>query len=288
MAAKSLDTVRTVAALRERVRAWRAEGLSVGLVPTMGGLHEGHASLARASAAACDRTIATLFVNPRQFENPADLERYPRSEATDAALLAASGATLLFAPPPEVMYPPGFATTVSVRGPSEGLCGAARPGHFDGVSTVVTKLLLQAGADRAFFGEKDYQQLQVVKQLVRDLDIPVEIVGCPTVRDADGLALSSRNAYLDARERRIAPSLHRVLSATADALARGEEAPRLLAAAHGDLARAGFEAVDYIELREEGTLSPLRRADRPARLLAAVRLGAARLIDNVPVRPAPL
>ena len=279
-----VEIVRTVDALRQRVAGWRREGERVGLVPTMGALHAGHMSLVAASMARFDRTVVTLFVNPRQFEDPGDLERYPRTEASDADKLANVGADLLYAPGADEMYPPGFATTVSVGGVSEGLCGAARPGHFDGVCTVVTMLFIQSAADGAFFGEKDYQQLQVVRRFTRDLDIPIEVIACPTVREEDGLALSSRNSQLDPAARRIAPTLYRVLCDTATKLATGEEAAPLVAAARRTLLDSGFSEVDYVEMRTADSLEPLARMDRPARLLAAAWLGDVRLIDNVPVR----
>lgn len=280
----ALETVRTVAELRARVHGWRAEGLRVGLVPTMGALHAGHISLVTAARAAADRVVATVFVNPTQFGPNEDFAAYPRREDEDAALLEQAGAALLFAPTVDQMYPAGHATTVSVSDVSEGLCGAVRPGHFQGVATIVTKLLLQAQPDVAFFGEKDYQQLQVIKRLVRDLDIPVEVRGGATVREADGLALSSRNAYLTPAERAAAPALYRVLAEVARRLSGGAEAaaPHLAWAA-AELLRAGFAGVDYVELRDADSLAPLERADRPARLLAAARLGRARLIDNVAV-----
>lgn len=278
-----LQIARAVADLRDRVRAWRGAGQTVALIPTMGALHDGHLALVRAAQAACDRTVATLFVNPTQFGEGEDFDSYPRSEAADAAKLDAVGADLLFAPPVAEMYPEGFATKVTVAGVSAGLCGAGRPGHFDGVATVVTKLLLQALPDIAFFGEKDFQQICVIRRFVRDLDIPVEIRGVPTVREADGLALSSRNAYLNADERAVAPALYRTLAETAGALAEGAPAAETLDRAKADLAEAGFDSVEYMEFRAADDLAPLDRADRPGRLLAAARLGRTRLIDNVPV-----
>ncbi|TIW84440.1 MAG: pantoate--beta-alanine ligase, partial [Mesorhizobium sp.] len=209
----SIPIARTVAELRMAVAAWRQNGLKVAVVPTMGALHEGHLSLVRAALAKADRVIVTLFVNPKQFNSAADLVAYPRTEHDDAAKLAPLGAHLLYAPNAADMYPEDFATTISVSGVSDGLCGAFRPGHFDGVATVVAKLFLQTRADLAFFGEKDFQQLHVVRRLVRDLDIPIEIVACPTVREADGLAMSSRNVRLSAEQRLAAPRLAEVLSA---------------------------------------------------------------------------
>lgn len=279
-----VETVRTVAALRNRVAAWKAEGARIGVVPTMGALHEGHLSLVGRARAECDRVIVTLFVNPRQFENAADLAAYPRTEAEDAAKLAPLGIDLLYAPDVEEIYPPGFGTRVSVPGLASGLCGDHRPGHFDGVATVVTKLLRQTGADRAYFGEKDYQQLLVVRQLARDLDLGVEIVGCPTVRAPDGLALSSRNGRLDAGARAAAAALPAALAAAARRLAAGEEGASVLAEARRSLEKAGFERVEYLELRRASDLAPLLRlAEEPARLLAAAWIGGVRLIDNVPV-----
>lgn len=279
----AVPIVRTRTALRETVATWRRDGARVAVVPTMGALHEGHLSLVRAGLAAADRVIVTLFVNPKQFNSEADLAAYPRTEESDAAKLAPLGAHVLYAPDAEQIYPPGFATTVSVAGVTEGLCGAGRPGHFDGVATVVTKLLLQSGADVAMFGEKDYQQLQLVRRLARDLDIPVEIAGCPTVREADGLAMSSRNARLTPAERAIAPRLAAALTGAAARLATGLPAAPVLAELRAALAAAGFDPVEYAELRDAEDLRPLDRADRPARLLAAAWLGGTRLIDNVPV-----
>lgn len=282
----AVPIVRTLPALRETVAGWRDAGLGIGLVPTMGALHEGHLSLVRAGLARTDRVIVTLFVNPRQFNNPADLAAYPRTEDADAAKLAVAGAHLLYAPNPEEIYPEGFSTTVSVAGAGEGMEGDFRPGHFDGVATVVAKLFLQSGADSAFFGEKDFQQLHVVRRMARDLDIPIEVVACLTIREADGLAMSSRNVRLSPAERALAPRLAAVLFDAAEKLAAGAESGPLLAAAREALGRAGFGEVEYIELRSEASLAPLDRASEPARLLAAVWLGEVRLIDNVPVAPA--
>lgn len=279
----SVPILRKVAALREAVAGWREEGLRVGVVPTMGALHEGHLSLVRAALDKTDRVIVTLFVNPKQFNSAADLAAYPRTENEDAAKLAPLGAHLLYCPDGDEMYPAGFATTVSVVGVSEGLCGAHRPGHFDGVATVVSKLLLQTGADAAFFGEKDFQQLQVVRRLAADLNIPVEIAGCPTVREEDGLALSSRNVRLSKKERAIAPALARVLFETAERIAHGGDVAEALADARGEIAAAGYGEVEYLELRGEDDLVPMREFDRPGRLLAAAWLGETRLIDNVKV-----
>lgn len=278
--------VRTVAQLRARVAEWRRAGEPVALVPTMGALHAGHLSLVKIAKARGARVIVTLFVNPKQFDRPEDLARYPRTEESDAALLSPIGVDALFAPSVEEVYPNGFATTVSVSRLSEGLCGAARPGHFDGVATVVTKLLLMALPDMAIFGEKDWQQLQVIRRLTTDLNIPVEIIGGPTVRAEDGLALSSRNAYLTPAERETAPALHKVLDKAAHRLALGEMAAPVLEDSMAAIRAAGFRGIDYLELRAAYSLELLTWADRPARLLAAAWLGKARLIDNVPVMAA--
>ncbi|RUV55629.1 pantoate--beta-alanine ligase, partial [Mesorhizobium sp. M5C.F.Ca.IN.020.14.1.1] len=245
----SIPIVRTVAELRGTVAAWRREGLKVAVVPTMGALHDGHLSLVRAALERADRVIVTLFVNPKQFNSAADLAAYPRTEHEDAAKLAPLGAHMLYAPDGAEMYPEGFATTVSVAGVSEGLCGAYRPGHFDGVATVVAKLFLQTGADIAFFGEKDFQQLHVVRRMARDLDIPIEIVACRTVREKDGLAMSSRNARLSASERQAAPRLAAILVEAAHRLTAGAPAEDVLAEARQAILSAGYGQVEYLELR---------------------------------------
>lgn len=279
----SVPIVRAVAALRATVADWRRGGQRVAVVPTMGALHEGHLSLVRAAQQQADRVIVTLFVNPKQFNSTADLAAYPRTEEADAAKLAPLGADLLYAPDGDAVYPDGFATTVSVAGVSEGLCGAFRPGHFDGVATVVAKLFLQTGADVALFGEKDFQQLHVVRRMAGDLDIPIEVVGCPTVREPDGLALSSRNVRLSPAQRRIAPSLAAALLDAAGELAGGGAVTPTLAAARAKILAAGFRSVEYLELRSEAALEPLAVLDRPARLLVAAWLGNTRLIDNAKV-----
>ena len=281
----AIKTVRAVAELRAVVSAWRRAGDTVGLVPTMGALHRGHISLVEAARAACTRCIATIFVNPKQFGPREDFSRYPRQEERDRALLEAADCDLLFAPPVGEMYPAGFSTTVSLAGVSDRWEGEARPGHFAGVATVVAKLLLQAMADKAFFGEKDYQQLRSVTRMARDLDIPVEIVGCPTVREADGLALSSRNVYLTAEERKIAPALHRAIAALAAAAREGKDIGAAVAAGSQSLLKAGFASIDYLALVDAETLAPLAKLDRPGRVLAAAKLGAVRLIDNVAAMP---
>jgi pantoate--beta-alanine ligase len=281
----SLAIVRTVADLRARVAAWKAAGDRVGFVPTMGALHEGHLSLVRLARTKARRVVASVFVNPTQFAPNEDFDAYPRTEARDAELLASAGCDLLFAPTVSEMYPEGFATTVTVAGVSEPLDGLARPGHFAGVATVVAKLLNQAQADVAVFGEKDYQQLQVIRRMVRDLDLPVEIVGGPTARAEDGLALSSRNAYLTPEERTVAARLNAVLGEAIAALNAGERVDAVEQRALGSLRSAGFDPIDYVEVRCAADLSRLGPGpvDRPARILAAARLGRTRLIDNMAV-----
>jgi pantoate--beta-alanine ligase len=278
-----MEVARTVAALRQVVTCWRAAGERVGLVPTMGALHAGHLALIATARARCQRVVVSIFVNPKQFGPREDLAAYPRPETDDIAKLTAAAADLAYIPPVAEMYPDGFATTISVAGPSEGLCGAHRPGHFDGVATVVAKLLTQAAPDAAFFGEKDYQQLMVVRRMARDLDLPVEIVGVPTVREPDGLALSSRNVYLSPEERHIAPMLYRTMQGAAVAITAGTPPRRALDDATAALSATGMR-VEYLELRAAATLQHLTKTPRrPARLLAAIHLGKTRLIDNVTV-----
>ena len=275
----TLPIVRSISALRVAIAAFRP-GL-VALVPTMGALHAGHLALvAAARAAGATRIVASIFVNPTQFGPNEDFDRYPRDEATDAAALAAAGVDLLFAPAVAAMYPGGYATTVRVAGLGDVLDGAARPGHFDGVATVVTKLLLAAAPDLAVFGEKDWQQLAVIRRLVADLALPVEIVGAPIVRDADGLALSSRNAFLTPGERIRAVALPQALETARAALRAGGEVATTLAAAAAALVTAGFAPPDYVEL-VDANLCPLTAVSAPARLLAAARIGTTRLIDNI-------
>lgn len=278
----SIAVVRTVADLRAQVSAWKAAGLRTALVPTMGALHDGHLTLVRRGRELADRVIATIFVNPTQFGPNEDFSRYPRDEAGDAAKLAGAGCDLLFAPTVDVMYPAGFATSIDVGPVTTRWEGTFRPGHFQGVATVVTKLLLQAGADVACFGEKDYQQLCTIRQLVRDLDIPVRIEGVPTVREADGLALSSRNAYLSPEQRQVAAQLNRVMRGVIDRLHAGEAVDGVLSAGTQALFDAGFTAVDYLALVDALTLEPLPTPS-PGRLICTARLGAVRLLDNMAV-----
>ncbi|WP_137899415.1 pantoate--beta-alanine ligase [Sphingomonas sp. 2SG] len=277
-------TVRDLDGLRAAVAAFRADGATIALVPTMGALHAGHMALVEAARRPGTKVIASIFVNPRQFGPNEDLARYPRREAADARLLAEGGCDLLWLPPVEVMYPAGFATNVGVTGVSDGFDGAARPGHFDGVATVVTKLFNQTGADIAYFGEKDFQQLAVIHRVVADLDMAIEIVGVPTQRDDDGLALSSRNIYLDDEQRAKAVALPRALGVAARAVGRGDDVETALAEARATLIAAGF-AIDYVALADAETLAESPAADRPRRLLAAARMGATRLIDNVAIEP---
>jgi pantoate--beta-alanine ligase len=279
-----LTTLRTVADLRTHLAPWRKAGESIALVPTMGALHAGHLSLVTLAKSKADRVVVSIFVNPIQFGPREDFNTYPRDEAGDIEKLGKAGADLVFVPDTAEMYPGGFSTKVSIGDLTEDLCGANRPNHFDGVATVVTKLLLQCTPDMAIFGEKDYQQLLVIKHLVRDLNIPVEILGGEIVRENDGLALSSRNAYLSPSERETAPLLHQTISEVAASLARGEGADAACVAGRFKLEAAGFR-VDYVAVRDPDTLKPLSGPVKRARVLAAVYLGKTRLIDNVPVPP---
>jgi pantoate--beta-alanine ligase len=281
----SASLVRTIQDLRKRVALWRKAGESIALVPTMGALHEGHLSLITLAKAKADRVVVSIFVNPIQFGPREDFSTYPRDEAGDLKKLGDAGVNLVFAPEAAAMYPEGFKTLIKIGDLTDGLCGAARPNHFDGVATVVAKLLMQCGPDIAIFGEKDYQQLLVVKQLVRDLNIPVEIIGAPIVREADGLALSSRNVYLSPEHRKIAPLLHQTISGVAADLAQGRGCDDAVVAARFKLDAAGFR-VDYVAVRDPDTLRPLSGPVKRARVLAAAYLGKTRLIDNVPMPPA--
>ena len=274
----------TVAALRAQVRLWRQEGQSVALVPTMGALHAGHISLVEMGKRRADRVVATIFVNPTQFAPTEDFSKYPRTLDADVARLTEIGADAAFTPTAEDMYPQGFCTTVSLRGPATaGLEDRFRPTHFQGVATVVAKLLLQALPDVAIFGQKDFQQLAVIRQMTADLNIPVEIVGAPTVREADGLAMSSRNVYLSEEERAAAPLLHRCMTKAAQRIRDGEALEAALAPARGKLAGAGFE-IDYLEVRDAMTLATVEGRHRKGlRMLVAARLGRTRLIDNIEV-----
>ncbi|MEL6466438.1 MAG: pantoate--beta-alanine ligase [Pseudomonadota bacterium] len=275
--------VTTRAALREMTRGWHKTGDCIGVVPTMGALHDGHLSLVTRAKEMSDRVIVTIFVNPKQFNNPDDLENYPRTEHEDAHKLERFEVDAIYVPDGAQMYPDGFATTVSVDGLTNVLCGAHREGHFDGVATVVTKLFTQTSADLAFFGEKDFQQLQVVRRLALDLDLGVEVVGCPTIREIDGLAMSSRNLLLSDQARSRAAALNEVMEDMAEALGRGAEFCSLLPDAHARLASAGFGDIDYLEMRTKDTLTLIERATEPARLFAAAYMAGVRLIDNIDV-----
>jgi pantoate--beta-alanine ligase len=283
--AHSIAICRSVNELRAHVAAWRRDGETVGLVPTMGALHEGHLALVRHAQADNRRSIVTLFVNPTQFGPSEDLAAYPRNEAADCGKLAALGVDVLFAPGVAEMYAKDAATTVTVARLTDHLCGPFRPGHFAGVATIVTKLLLQSLPDAAYFGEKDYQQLQVIRRLARDLDIPARIVGVPTVRDADGLALSSRNAYLSTNERAAAMALPRTLNIIAERLARSpKDVAQQIGWGRDQLSAAGFTRIDYVEVCDAETLQPITEVKGPARVFAAAWMGRTRLIDNVPVQ----
>ena len=281
-----MQLIREIDALRSAIATVRADGGTVALVPTMGALHAGHMALVAEAKRRGAHVVASIFVNPTQFGPNEDLSLYPRREASDARMLEEGGCAILWAPDVAVMYPDGHATSVRVSGVSDDLDGAARPGHFDGVATVVAKLFNQVRPDIALFGEKDYQQLAVIRRMTRDLEWPVEIIGVPTQRDADGLALSSRNLYLSDEERVAARMLPRALGEAAQAMRDGKAVAEALGAAREKLAAAGFAPIDYVELRDAETLAPLAALDRPARLLAAARLGRTRLIDNLPVLPA--
>jgi len=276
-----LKTVREAAPLRALIREAREEGKSIGYVPTMGALHEGHLSLVRRAREECGFLAVSIFVNPLQFAPGEDFTRYPRRGEEDAALLASAGTDLLYTPEPAAFYPPGFSTSVTVGGVSEGGEGAARPGHFRGVATVVAKLFLQVAPDRAYFGRKDLQQVAVIRRLIADLDFPIRLVVGETARDEDGLALSSRNAYLSPDERRRAAAFPRALFAARDAAARGErDAAALVRRVREELLRAGF-AVDYVEAVDPHTMRGVARVEPKTALAAAIRVGKTRLIDNV-------
>ena len=282
-----MQTVDRLQSLREAVDSLRARG-PVALVPTMGALHEGHLTLVREAKARAASVVVSIFVNPAQFGPNEDLDAYPRQLAEDAAMLEAEGVDLLWAPPVSEVYPEGFATTVSVSGVSEGLCGAARPGHLDGVATGVCKLFNQVRPDLALFGEKDWQQLAVIRRMARDLDLTQPradaIYGVPTVREADGLALSSRNRYLSAEDRHRAGVLPDAMQQAVWRLEDGEDVPDVLVGLEEALLDGGFASVDYAELADADSLQPLSTlSDRPARLLVAARIGGTRLIDNMPV-----
>ena len=286
-----MRTVKTLQMLRTTVGHLRRDGARIAFVPTMGALHEGHLALVRSARQAADHVVASIFVNPKQFGPNEDLDAYPRQLAEDATMLEAEGVAVLWAPTPDAMYPAGYATSISVTGISDGLCGAARPGHFDGVATVVCKLFNQVQPDMAFFGEKDFQQLAVIRTMARDLDLTRPhvdaIIGVPTVREADGLAMSSRNRYLTPDQRAAAAALPEAIAAAAQSIARGLQ-PVWLAKSvvEDELQMAGFR-IDYIAVVDAETLAPIETlGNRPARILVAARIGTTRLIDNIAVNPA--
>jgi pantoate--beta-alanine ligase len=282
---RAVQTVRDLETLRAKIAQLRADGGTVAFVPTMGALHAGHMALVAEARRRATHVVASIFVNPKQFGATEDLSTYPRREASDIRMLEEEGCALLWAPDVSVMYPEGHATAVSVSGVSEGLDGTARPGHFGGVATVVLKLFNQVRPDVALFGEKDFQQLAVIRRMVRDVDLPIDIVGVPTQRDADGVALSSRNAYLTDDERRAARALPRALGEAAGLIQSGGDIEAALAGAREKLAKAGFGPIDYVAFCDAETLEPVAALERPARLLAAATIGRTRLIDNLPVLP---
>ena len=281
-----MQTIHDRAALHQALKLFRDAGETIALVPTMGALHDGHLALVADARRRADRVVVSIFVNPRQFGPNEDFDAYPRRAEADSAKLDAAGVDLLWMPSVDEMYPAGFATNISVAGLPDRLCGAARPGHFDGVATVVAKLFNQVRPDIAIFGEKDWQQLAIIRRMAADLDMALDIVGFPTQREDDGLALSSRNAYLTDAERAAAIALPRALGHAARALEAGQDSAAALAAVAPALLKAGFSEVDYVELVDAVTLEPVQTIVRPARLLAAARIGKARLIDNLPVNPA--
>ena len=275
---------RTVKGLREIVKGWRTAGQTVGLIPTMGALHDGHLALVKIAKQRCDRAVTSIFVNPAQFAPNEDFDKYPRTWEGDLAQLATVGCDLVWSPEKLEMYPEGFDTRIEPKGAALGLESDFRPHFFGGVATVCCKLFTQVGADVAVFGEKDYQQLCVVKQMVRDLNLPIEIVGAETVREADGLAMSSRNRYLSADERARAVTIHHVIKAVAAAAAKGQDISAAIADGKQRLAAAGFGKIDYVEVRDAATLKPVEPGSQaPKRVLAAAWLGNTRLIDNVAV-----
>ncbi|MFK4004810.1 pantoate--beta-alanine ligase [Qipengyuania sp. NPDC077563] len=282
-----MQIARTLEMLRKRLDDLRTKGETIGLVPTMGALHEGHLTLVRRAAAQADHVVVSIFVNPRQFGAGEDLDAYPRQLEQDSRLLEREGVALVWAPSPDVIYPAGYATNISVGGVSEGLCGGDRPGHFDGVATIVCKLFNQVMPDMAFFGEKDWQQLAVIRRMARDLDLTrphVEAIhGVPIVREADGLAMSSRNAYLSPEQREQAAALPRAMKAALVEMAGGEAVEPALESLRDKLLASGFDRIDYVDLRDGDSLALLEADNGNARLFAAARIGGTRLIDNMPL-----
>lgn len=279
-----MEVVRTIAELRQHTSRWRIAGQTIGLIPTMGALHNGHLSLIKLAQGKCDRVIATIFVNPRQFLPNEDFDEYPRNEESDIQKLIEMGVDLLFAPKAPEMYQPDASTTVVISKLTDCLCATSRPGFFDGVGTVVTKLLIQALPDLAIFGEKDYQQLLVIKRLTRDLDIPAKIIGAPTIREADGLAVSSRNVFLSQTNRETASKVFEILKKTATAIAQGNDVLVACEEARSELMLAGFSEIDYFEARHSETLELIQSFENSGRLFAAVWLGSTRLIDNLEIK----
>jgi pantoate--beta-alanine ligase len=282
----SIKIVRKIKDLRAVVKQWREQGDTIGLIPTMGALHHGHLSLVSEIKNHCSRTIATIFVNKKQFGPNEDFDSYPRTEEDDIQKLESVGCDLLYAPSMDEIYPKGFLTQVSVSGITEGLCAADRPTFFDGITTVVTKLLIQALPDKAIFGEKDYQQLAIIKRLVKDLDIPTQIIGAKLIRDEDGLASSSRNRYLSTDERVIAINLHKILKKIVKDCENGHnDITELLNSAKQQLLDLGFSDVKYLEIRDAETLELMTKIDRPARIITASIVGKTRLLDNMAINP---
>lgn len=278
-----MQIIRVISELRETISALHRAGKTVALVPTMGALHDGHLTLVREARKVADAVVVSIFVNPTQFGPNEDFDAYPRQEARDAGLLEGEGVDVLWAPDVATMYPAGHATRVSVTGLDTVLCGAARPGHFDGVGTVVSKLFNQTQADVALFGQKDWQQLAIIRRMASDLDFAVRIMGVPTVRESDGLARSSRNAYLSSDQRAVASALPQVLRKAAEALKAGGDVAAILDSARADIVKSGFDSVDYLDMRDEVSLEALGQVTPAARLFVAARLGTTRLIDNISV-----
>ena len=281
-----MQIIRQLDELRSALNHLRQMKASVGLVPTMGALHAGHMQLVKVAQGSNEAAVVSIFVNPAQFGEGEDLDAYPRQEAADLKLLEQAGVDIVWVPTVDQVYPAGFATNISVSGVSDGLCGGARPGHFDGVATVVAKLFNQVRPDAAYFGEKDYQQLAVIRRMARDLDFTHDIIGVPTVRDPDGLALSSRNAYLNEQQRSDAIALPDTMKEAANAIIAGSNIERVQEDAKTRLLQSGFKTIDYFELRDADTLEIMDKFVKPARLLAAARIGSTRLIDNIAVSPA--
>lgn len=281
-----MQTIHHKTELTDALKVFRDAGETVALVPTMGALHDGHMALVDDVRRRADRVVVSIFVNPTQFGPNEDFDAYPRRMEADSAKLSAANVDLLWAPSVEEMYPEGFATSITVASLPDRLCGAARPGHFDGVATVVAKLFNQVRPDMAIFGEKDWQQLAIIRRMATDLDLGVDVFGFPTQREDDGLARSSRNAYLTEAERAAAVALPRALGSAARSIENRSSISDAIATVHAALEKAGFAPADYVELVDAVTLQPIEKLERPARLLAAARLGKARLIDNLAVNPA--